>query len=343
MFERRGRRAAVIGAGRMGRRHLQILVGAGLDVVGVADRRAEALELVAQEDGVPESALFTDAEKLLTDRHPDLVVVATTAPTHATFAILAARSRATHVLLEKPMATSLAECDAITKACTRAGAALAVNHQMRFMDQYRLPKEMLASDRFGGLQSMTVVAGNIGISMNGSHYVEAFRFVSDEPSASASAWFDPDRLPNPRGPEFEDRSGQILLRTASGRRFYLDAGGIQGHGVTAVYGAHLGQITVDELGGQLSWSARRAADRDSPTTRYGMPSESGHAAMEPADTYGPTRRVLDALLTGDGFPSSEEGRHAVAALVAAYVSAESGGREIAINGALPLDRTFPWA
>jgi predicted dehydrogenase len=327
----------------MGRRHLRVVADAGLDVIGVADQRAEALDAVAREEGIPRSALFSDVADLFSRVRPELVVVATTAPTHAEFTIRAAEAGAEHVLCEKPMAHSLAGCEAMTSACRSAGTLLAINHQMRFMDQYRIPKQMLDSEAFGGLESMTVVAGNFGLSMNGTHYVEAFRYLAEERAATASAWFEEERVANPRGPEFEDRSGSIRLETGSGRRFYLDASGRQGHGMTATYGARYGQITVDELAGRVSWTARQADYRDEPTTRYAMPWEAGQQAIEPADALGPTRLVLDALLSGDDFPSAEDGRHAVAALVAAYLSAERGGAPVPIDDALPANRTFPWA
>ena len=54
-----------------------------------------------------------------------------------------------------------------------AGIRLAVNHQMRFMDQYRIILDALKSGRYGELCSMTVVGGCFG-GHNGSHYIEAF-------------------------------------------------------------------------------------------------------------------------------------------------------------------------
>ena len=57
---------------------------------------------------------------------------------------------------------------------------LAVNHQMRFMEQYLTPKAIIEGDAFGGLTSVTVVGGNFGLSMNALHYFEMFRFMTGE-------------------------------------------------------------------------------------------------------------------------------------------------------------------
>ena len=64
----------------------------------------------------------------------------------------------------------------------------------------------------------------------------------------------------------------------------------------------------------------------------------------PADALAPTRSVLEALLSGRDYPTGEDGRLAVATLVAGYLSDESGHRTVRVDDAeLPLDRRFPWA
>jgi predicted dehydrogenase len=180
--------------------------------------------------------------------------------------------------------------------------------------------------------------------MNGTHYFEMFRFMADEPAQEVSAWFSAEVVPNPRGTEFIDRAGCVRLATASGKRFYIDCGADQGHGLQVVYGARYGHIFVDELRGKMTWACRKAEHRDLPTTRYGMPHDSGDGTITPADSTAPTRAVLQALLRGDDFPTGEDGRLAVATLVAAHLSAEHGGRPIRLEEADTLTgRTFPWA
>jgi predicted dehydrogenase len=336
-------KAVVIGAGRMGRRHMQVVRGLGLDLVGIADRSPESLAVAGEEAGVPPEGRFLEVHRLL-DLHPDLVVVATTAPSHLPYAQLAAEAQSRFVLCEKPLATSLADCDAILAACARSGTRLAVNHQMRFMEQYTLTRDIVLSDAIGGLSSVTVIGGNFGMAMNGTHYFEMFRFMSGEPARDATAWFSPTIIANPRGAEFEDRAGAIRLTTASEKRFYLDVGPDQGHGVQAIYAGPRGQVLVDELAGVMRITQRRAEDQGLPTTRYGMPAEILTRSITPADALAPTRSVLEALLNSRDCPTGEDGRLAVATLVAGYVSNENGHRTVKVDDAdLPLDRQFPWA
>lgn len=335
---------AIIGVGRMGRRHIQVVRDLGLELAGICDTSPESLALAAREHNVLPEQQFKDISLMLEQRQPDVVIVATTAPTHCEYTCLAAEAGAKYVLCEKPMAVSLVECDRMLEACNRHQVKLAINHQMRFMEQYTEPKRIVQSDAFGGLSSVTVVAGNFGMAMNGTHYFEMFRYMTDEPPAEVTAWFSKSKVPNPRGPQFEDRAGSVRLTTASGKRFYMEIGDDQGHGMQVIYAGPYGKLVVDELAGTMHLAVREDQYRSLPTTRYGMPWVESTHKIQPADAIAPSRAVLDALLNGKNPPTGEDGRLAVAVLVGAYLSDENGHRpERLAAGSLPLDRVFPWA
>jgi predicted dehydrogenase len=337
-------KAVVIGVGRMGQRHMQVIQSLGLQLVGICDANPETLALAGREHGISEDQRFVNASTMLELTQPDCVIVATTSPTHCEYTCLAAEAGARYIFCEKPMAVSLAECDRMIDTCRRKGSKLAINHQMRFMQQYTEPKRIALSEAFGGLSSITVVAGNFGMAMNGTHYVEMFRYMTDEAPEEATAWFSKERIPNPRGPQFEDRAGAIRLSTAKGRRFYMEIGADQGHGMKVIYSGPYGQLVVDELAGTMYLAVRKEEHRHLPSTRYGMPWNESVIKILPADSIGPSRSVLDALLNDKNPPTGEDGRLAVAALIAAYVSDENGHIPVKIDDAsLPVDRVFPWA
>jgi hypothetical protein len=84
--------------------------------------------------------------------------------------------------------------------------------------------------------------------------------------------------------------------------------------------------------------------RDLPTTRYGMPSIRSDQMIQPADVISPTKAVLKALLDHASPPTGEEGRLAVATLIAAYVSNEQNHRTVRLDETTTVrDRVFPWA
>jgi predicted dehydrogenase len=327
----------------MGQRHLQIARDLGIEVVGICDQNAAILASVGSKLDIPEGVLYQDAGAMLKGTHPECVIVATTAPSHCELTCFAAQNGANYILCEKPMAVSLNQCDEILKACRGMGARLAINHQMRFMEQYREPKRIVHSEEFGGLCSVTVVAGNFGMAMNGTHYFEMFRYLTGEDPVEAQAWFSPGKVPNPRGPQFEDRAGSVRLTTRSGKRFYMEIGADQGHGMQVVYAGPHGRLTVDELAGRMHLAVRKREHRSLPTTRYGMPWTETATGIQPADAVAPSRQVLKSLLKDNNYPTGEHGRLAVAALAAAYVSDENGHVPVKIDNGLPLDRIFPWA
>lgn len=119
-------RAAVIGAGMMGRHHIRILGGmSDVELVGVVD--GDIARATAAAEPLGASAFASIAE--LPD--VDLAVVAVPTPAHRAVA-LELLARGVHVLVEKPLAPSPADALVIVEAAERAGVVLAVGHVERF-------------------------------------------------------------------------------------------------------------------------------------------------------------------------------------------------------------------
>ena len=120
-------RTAVIGVGYLGRFHAQKYAALPESLlVGVADTSAAAAEAVAREVGTRPHA---DYRELL--GQVDAVSVVTPTPEHAPIAsaFLAAGA---HVLVEKPITTSVAEAEALIRVAHERGRVLQVGHLERF-------------------------------------------------------------------------------------------------------------------------------------------------------------------------------------------------------------------
>lgn len=336
-------KVALVGAGRMGRRHIHAARKLGYSLVGVVDKSQQSLEETTREHNLQDDVLFATPEDLFGAAVPDCLIIATTADSHCALTCMAAERGVKYILVEKPLAVSLEECDRMIRICNNHGARLSVNHQMRFMEQYSKPKALLDSDVYGGFKSMTVVGGNFGMSMNGTHYLEAFRYMSGEDPVEVTAWFDPGTVANPRGAKFEDRAGSIRVTTASGKRLYIEIGSEQGHGLEVIYAGRNGLISVSELTGNMTATARQPEYRVLPTTRYGMPADIAQQTIAPAEVIDSTALVLNALVCDEDRVTAEQGMKAVEVLVAAYESAENGSRAVRIDSHLDRSRQFPWA
>ncbi|CAN5248952.1 Gfo/Idh/MocA family oxidoreductase [soil metagenome] len=121
-------RVGVVGAGVMGTNHARVLAGLpGVELIGIVDplpaHRTRAIEIV----GCP---TFATLEEML-EVGPDAVTIA--APTHLHRDVaLACIARKIHVLVEKPIASSVEEGNEIVNAARAAGVTLMVGHVERF-------------------------------------------------------------------------------------------------------------------------------------------------------------------------------------------------------------------
>ena len=103
-----------------------------LELVAVADVRPEVARFVGQTYGVD---AYEDYRELLARDDVDLVDICTPEFLHAEQTIAAAEA-GKHVHCEKPMASSVAEADAMIAACRRAGVRLMIGHSRRFTPRY---------------------------------------------------------------------------------------------------------------------------------------------------------------------------------------------------------------
>jgi len=136
-------RVGVIGVGYLGRFHALIYSRLpGVELVGVADTRAEIAQQVAAEAGC---MAFTDGKELLGHVDAVSVVVPTTAHLAVARPFL---EHGVHVLLEKPIATTAAEGRAIVQLARRSGAVLQVGHLERYNGGVMALAARIAEPRF---------------------------------------------------------------------------------------------------------------------------------------------------------------------------------------------------
>src|SRR3954451_20737154 len=112
-------RTALIGCGKVGRIHAVALAALPeSELVAVCDGLPDRATAFAEEFGVTG---FADVAEMLEKSKPDAVCICTPHPLHADPAVLAL-SAGVHVLVEKPMAATLADCDRMLAAAQASGA-----------------------------------------------------------------------------------------------------------------------------------------------------------------------------------------------------------------------------
>lgn len=136
-------RVAVIGVGHLGRHHARLLSSMpGVDLVGVADANLQRAGEIADAHG---TSAVADPAALV--GVVDAVIVATPTESHAEVASPFLEA-GTAVLIEKPLARSLVEADALVALARARGATLAVGHTERFNPALAIARPMLSAPRF---------------------------------------------------------------------------------------------------------------------------------------------------------------------------------------------------
>ncbi len=149
-------RIAVIGAGLIGRRHADLVsASVGCDLSAICDLNPAAGS-VAQQYDVP---YFQDYTDLLEQVPLDGAIIATPNAEHVPIGIACAQ-RDINLLVEKPIANTVAEGKRLIDAAARGNVQLMVGHYRRF---HPLIQEARTMIRRGGLGSLVAVSSALDI------------------------------------------------------------------------------------------------------------------------------------------------------------------------------------
>ena len=145
---------AVLGAGFMGGTHARAFARIpNVRVIGVSSRSADKAAALAQAVGAEP---FTDALALLHDPRVDAVSITLPTNLHAEVAIAALRA-GKHVFVEKPLALTLAACDAMIAVAAEANRVLMVAHVLRFWPEYMAIADLLQRGDLGKPLTATAI------------------------------------------------------------------------------------------------------------------------------------------------------------------------------------------
>ncbi len=153
-------RIALIGCGKIVERLAlpQLAAYPHAEIVALVDHRRTAAERLARHFGIDRRRIWTDWRRMLRDADADAVAVCVPNHLHAEVAMAALAARK-HVLVEKPMALTLADADAMLAAARRYRRCLMVEQTQRFDPIHEVAYDTL---RRGLLGRITQVRGRLG-------------------------------------------------------------------------------------------------------------------------------------------------------------------------------------
>lgn len=352
-------RVAVIGLGFGAAAHVPALQYLPeTEIVGVCARRPERAHLVAAQHRI--KLVTTDYRELI--RHPDVdaVIIATPPHLHHSMAI-AALEAGKHVLLEKPMARSLAEARDLAKMASVSRAVAMVNHEFRFIPVRVRAKELIDDGFIGELHSASMMVfrsalndpqgrpfgwlmekakagGMLGAS--GSHHIDALRWWFGEVKAvtgGTSTMVRQRRLADSNGVASVDADDNfaVVMRFANGAlgTIHYSATAAFDWGEQIMLAGSEGMLVIQ--GDDRLFGARR---RDRTLVEMPIPErlfdelpEFDHYLTAPAARL--IRKWVEAIRTGETAEPSFADGVKVQEIIEGVVRTGPGGRWFDVSGA----------
>ena len=164
---------ALIGCGRIATNHVKAVVNNGLEFVAACDIVPEKIEQLLAKHGLESDASiarYADYRAMLAD-HPDLdlVAIATESGKHAAIA-LECIDAGMNVIIEKPMAMSIADADEIIRRSEERHVVVSACHQNRFNVAVQKTREAVEKGRFGRLSHGSI---HVRWNRNKDYYAQA--------------------------------------------------------------------------------------------------------------------------------------------------------------------------
>jgi predicted dehydrogenase len=308
-------RVALLGSGYVQEFHARAVhEHPSAELVAVANWREQSATALAERYAIPR--VTTDWNEIVEATDVDAAVVATPNAFHAPQSV-ALLSAGKHVIVEKPMATSVAECDEMIDVSRASGAFLMVAHCWRFRDEVLVMRERVASGELGevvktrgygahatwGPEGWFVdpaLAGGGALVDMGVHAIDTARFLLGDPT--------PNRVCAAIGTRYGtyqvDDDGVLLITWSNGTNSVVESGWWQ---------PHVGGLEADtEVYGTKGYA--RIWDPEPPSEDYKHDTQPMYSAQ--------MAEFLDAIAEGrQPRPSGEDGRVVMQVVEDAYRSA----------------------
>jgi len=151
-------RAGVIGVGTFGSQHARVYAELDfVDLVAISDIKTDRLDDLTGKYNV---RAYTDFSELLNKEKLDMVSVCTSDELHIE-PVLSAINSGVNVLVEKPFAMNVADCEILIHESEKAGIKLMVGHILRFDPRYYIARQSIVNGQIGSLVHLTARRNNL--------------------------------------------------------------------------------------------------------------------------------------------------------------------------------------
>jgi predicted dehydrogenase len=197
----RGPRLAVVGCGYWGAKHVRVSSEVSCGTLGlVVDPRKERLDYISAQ--YPFVSVSRDFDSVLTGEGIDGVIIATPISTHYALARDALKA-GKHVLVEKPLTTTAAECRELVAIAEERNLVLMVGHTFEYHPAVSFIRQIIQQGRLGDIHYIDSRRLNLGLYQSDSnvlwdlapHDLSIFFYLLNEEAQSISVWGCSHSLP----------------------------------------------------------------------------------------------------------------------------------------------------
>lgn len=163
---------ALIGCGRIAVNHLKAAINNNLEIVAACDIIPEQIDVLFSKFSKEETRgikCYTDYKKMISEEDIELVSIATESGIHAEIALYCIENNV-NVIIEKPMAMSMADADRIIEAAEKYNVKVSACHQNRFNIAIQELRKAIETGRFGKLSHGSI---NVRWNRNKGYYDQA--------------------------------------------------------------------------------------------------------------------------------------------------------------------------
>lgn len=163
---------ALIGCGRISTNHIKAAMNNKLEIIAVCDIVPKNMEKLLENHGLGEERAikrYTDYKQMIKENEIELISIATESGLHAEIALYCIENNV-HVIIEKPMAMSIAEADKIIALAAEKNVRVSACHQNRFNIAVQQMRKALEDGRFGKISHGSI---HVRWNRNKNYYEQA--------------------------------------------------------------------------------------------------------------------------------------------------------------------------
>ena len=335
--------ALIIGIGGMGQRYYAILKKLKFNKIDIVENNPKKINEATHRFKIKKGLISKNICKEHLSTVYNLVIISTTTDKKFYFFKQIASKKTKNIFFEKPLARSLVDCKRIKIISKKYKIRVGINHQLRHTNQLLVIKNIVKKIGNQKLLGLNIVAGNIGIAMNGIHAIEIFNYLADSNINKISAILEKKKVFNSRGKKFLDISGNVFCRNKSNQTLNISTSTNQKHGYLMIFNYTSGYVFLNYLNGYLYGNFRKKKFLKFDTGYYGLPSLEFKKRVKLSDLETSTKKnLLIFLQNKKNFTSLNNAIDSIKVLVSIYKSSYYKGKEIDINK-IKSNQIFKWA